>query len=163
MHKTGLTPRIGFGYDVHSFVEGRPCILGGVEIPHTKGLLGHSDADALLHAITDAILGALALGDIGTHFPDSDPAWKDADSKDLLRSVMMMVRKKGWDIGNVDATIVTEEPKLNPWLEKIRSSIADVLECSVDQISVKATTQEKMGFVGEGKGLAVHAVALVTA
>ena len=163
MHKKGLTPRIGFGYDVHAFVEGRPCILGGVEIPHTKGLLGHSDADALLHAITDAILGALALGDIGTHFPDSDPAWKDADSKDLLRSVMMMVRKKGWDIGNVDATVVTEEPKLNPWLEKIRSSIADVLECSVDQISVKATTQEKMGFVGEGKGLAVHAVALVTA
>lgn len=162
MHNTRPTPRIGFGYDVHPFVEGRPCILGGVEIPHTQGLLGHSDADALLHAITDAILGALALGDIGTHFPDSDPAWKDADSKQLLRSVMAMVREKGWDIGNVDATVVTEEPKLNPWLEKIRTSIADVLECSKEQVSVKATTQEKMGFVGEGKGLAVHAIALLT-
>lgn len=162
MDKTRYTPRIGFGYDVHRFIEGRPCILGGIEIPHSKGLLGHSDADALLHAITDAILGALALGDIGTHFPDTDPAWKGADSKDLLRNVMAMVRDKGWDIGNVDATVVTEEPKLNPWLGDIRASIADVLECSVDQISVKATTQEKMGFVGEGHGLAVHAVALLT-
>jgi 2-C-methyl-D-erythritol 2,4-cyclodiphosphate synthase len=154
-------PRIGFGYDVHQFVEGRPCMLGGIEIPHTHGLLGHSDADALLHAITDAILGALALGDIGTHYPDSDPAWENADSKQLLREVMEMVREKGWEIGNVDATVVTEVPKLNPWIGDIRASIATVLNCSVDQISVKATTQEKMGFVGEGRGLAVHAVVLL--
>ncbi len=154
-------PRIGFGYDVHQFVEGRPCMLGGIEIPHTHGLLGHSDADALLHAITDAILGALALGDIGTHYPDSDPAWENADSKQLLREVMVMVREKGWEIGNVDATVVTEAPKLNPWIGDIRASIASVLNCSLDQISVKATTQEKMGFVGEGRGLAVHAVVLL--
>ena len=154
-------PRIGFGYDVHQFVEGRPCMLGGIEIPHTHGLLGHSDADALLHAITDAILGALALGDIGTHYPDSDPAWENADSKKLLREAMAMVREKGWEIGNVDATVVTEYPKLNPWIGDIRASIATVLNCSLDQISVKATTQEKMGFVGEGRGLAVHAVVLL--
>jgi 2-C-methyl-D-erythritol 2,4-cyclodiphosphate synthase len=154
-------PRIGFGYDVHQFVKGRPCMLGGIEIPHTHGLLGHSDADALLHAITDAILGALALGDIGTHYPDSDPAWENADSKKLLREVMAMVREKGWEIGNVDATVVTEYPKLNPWIGDIRASIASVLNCSLDQISVKATTQEKMGFVGEGRGLAVHAVVLL--
>jgi len=154
-------PRIGFGYDVHQFVEGRPCMLGGIEIPHTHGLLGHSDADALLHAITDAILGALALGDIGTHYPDSDPAWENADSKKLLREAMAMVREKGWEIGNVDATVVTEYPKLNPWIGDIRASIASVLNCSLDQISVKATTQEKMGFVGEGRGLAVHAVVLL--
>jgi len=155
------SPRIGFGYDVHQFVEGRPCMLGGIEIPHTHGLLGHSDADALLHAITDAILGALALGDIGTHYPDSDPAWENADSKKLLREAMAMVREKGWEIGNVDATVVTEYPKLNPWIGDIRASIASVLNCSLDQISVKATTQEKMGFVGEGRGLAVHAVVLL--
>lgn len=154
-------PRIGFGYDVHQFVEGRPCILGGVEIPHTHGLLGHSDADALLHAITDAILGALALGDIGTHYPDSDPAWENADSKQLLSEVMAKVREKGWEIGNVDATVVTEYPKLNPWIEDIRASIASVLNCSLDQISVKATTQERMGFIGDGRGLAVHAVVLL--
>ena len=154
-------PRIGFGYDVHQFVEGRPCMLGGIEIPHTHGLLGHSDADALLHAITDAILGALALGDIGTHYPDSDPAWENADSKKLLREAMAMVREKGWEIGNVDATVVTEYPKLNPWIGDIRASIASVLNCSLDQISVKATTQEKMGFVGAGRGLAVHAVVLL--
>lgn len=154
-------PRIGFGYDVHQFVEGRPCILGGVEIPHTHGLLGHSDADALLHAITDAILGALALGDIGTHYPDSDPAWENADSKQLLGEVMAKVREKGWEIGNVDATVVTEYPKLNPWIEDIRASIASVLNCSLDQISVKATTQERMGFIGDGRGLAVHAVVLL--
>ena len=154
-------PRIGFVYDVHQFVEGRPCMLGGIEIPHTHGLLGHSDADALLHAITDAILGALALGDIGTHYPDSDPAWENADSKKLLREAMAMVREKGWEIGNVDATVVTEYPKLNPWIRDIRASIASVLNCSLDQISVKATTQEKMGFVGEGRGLAVHAVVLL--
>lgn len=153
--------RIGFGYDVHRFVQGRPLMLGGVRIPHTHGLLGHSDADVLLHAITDAVLGALAMGDIGAHFPDTDPAWKDADSADLLRQVMTKVQSMGYRIGNVDATVVAERPKLRDHIDEIRRSIASILDVDASQISVKATTNEKMGFTGREEGMAVHAVALL--
>ncbi|SMO96074.1 2-C-methyl-D-erythritol 2,4-cyclodiphosphate synthase [Gracilimonas mengyeensis] len=153
--------RIGYGYDVHQLKEGRPLILGGVEIPHHVGLLGHSDADVLLHAITDALLGALALGDIGTHFPDTDPEFKGADSRKLLRKSYELVQGKGYTIGNIDATVIAERPKLKPYIDEIRNNIADDLKCEVDKISVKATTSEKMGFVGKEKGMAAHAVILI--
>lgn len=153
--------RIGFGYDVHRLVADRPLILGGVTLAHEKGLLGHSDADALLHAITDALLGALALGDIGAHFPDTDPAWKGADSRDLLRAVMPLLHKRGYVVGNVDATVVMERPKLRPHIAAMQASIANCLNVLPDQVSVKATTNEKMGFAGREEGVACYAVCLL--
>jgi 2-C-methyl-D-erythritol 2,4-cyclodiphosphate synthase len=153
--------RIGFGYDVHRFESGRRLVLGGIDIPHEKGLLGHSDADVLLHAVTDAMLGALALGDIGSHFPDTDPAWKDADSGKLLRSIHGLVTERGWGIGNIDATIVAERPKLRPHIDAIRASIAGLLHVPVEDVSVKATTNERMGFAGREEGMAVHCVVML--
>ncbi len=153
--------RIGLGYDVHPFTENRPLILGGVIIPNSAGLLGHSDADVLAHAITDAIFGALAMGDIGTHFPDDDPSFKNADSMLLLKKSYSLAVKEGYLIQNMDATVVAEKPKLNPFILSIRKSIAVALNCLESQISVKATTSEKMGFVGRQEGIAVHAVVLL--
>ncbi len=153
--------RIGFGYDVHRFAEGRKLILGGVEIPHDKGLLGHSDADALLHSITDALLGALALGDIGRHFPDTDPLNKNKASKVFLKYAYDLVVEKGFSLSNIDATIVTEKPKLLPYIESIRKNIAGILGVETEKISVKATTSERMGFVGSGEGLKVYSVVLI--
>lgn len=153
--------RIGFGYDVHQLVEGRKLILGGVEIPHDKGLLGHSDADVLLHAITDALLGALALGDIGTHFPDTDASFKNADSRELLKKSYALVKDKGFELGNLDATVVAEKPKLSSFIGNIRKTIAEDLQCPVGDISVKATTSENMGFVGRKEGIVAQAVVLL--
>lgn len=154
--------RVGFGYDVHRFSENRKLMLGGVEIPHEKGLLGHSDADVLLHSITDALLGAVAKGDIGSHFPDTDPGWKDADSAVLLVKVWKDIRADGWLLGNIDATIVAERPKLRPFMDTIRQRIAELLECDTDQISVKATTNEKMGFAGREEGIAAYSICSLT-
>ena len=153
--------RIGLGYDVHSFKDGKEIILGGVSIPFNKSLKGHSDADVLLHAITDAILGALALGDLGEHFPDTDPAYKGIDSKLLLAKTYNMMIERGYVMVNLDATVVAEMPKLNPYMPDIRHSISECLHCDIEQISVKATTSEKMGFVGREEGIAVHAVVLI--
>lgn len=153
--------RVGYGYDVHRFQEGRKLILGGVEIPHERGLLGHSDADVLLHAITDALLGALALGDIGTHFPDTDQKHKNADSQKLLVEAYSMIRERGYKLGNLDATVIAEKPKLQPYIDEIRQSIATSLGCSIDDISVKATTSERMGFAGREEGMAAHAVVIL--
>jgi 2-C-methyl-D-erythritol 2,4-cyclodiphosphate synthase len=153
--------RIGEGWDIHALVEGRKLILGGVEIPHSKGLLGHSDADALLHAITDALLGAAALGDIGTHFPDSDAQFKGADSSVLLAEAARRVRAKGYEIGNVDTTVVAQAPKLAPHIAAMRERIAQVLGVSVDQVNVKAKTAEKIGPVGEGLAMEARAVVLL--
>lgn len=153
--------RIGFGYDVHQFEEGRKLILGGVEVPHHKGLKGHSDADVLLHAITDAILGAAAMGDIGTHFPDTEAAYKNADSALLLTEAYNKVKEAGWSIVNIDCTVIAEQPKLQPMNLKIRQRIADILSLDISAVSLKATTNETMGFVGRGEGIAVHAVALL--
>ena len=153
--------RIGHGYDVHRLVTGRPLILGGVRIPHEKGLEGHSDADALLHAITDALLGALSLGDIGQHFPDNDPAYKQIDSRILLRKAYDLVREKGFVLSNLDVTVIAERPKLKSYIPDMRSTIAVDLKCQADQISVKATTSEKMGFVGREEGIAAMAVVLL--
>lgn len=150
--------RIGFGYDVHRLVEGRDLWLGGIKIEHPKGALGHSDADVLLHAICDAILGALALGDIGFHFPDTDQKWKGADSKDLLRSVMRMISEKGWKVNNIDSSLVLERPKIMPHVMQMRNVIADLLEVTIDDVSIKATTNEKMGFVGREEGVCAYAV-----
>jgi 2-C-methyl-D-erythritol 2,4-cyclodiphosphate synthase len=149
------------GYDVHRLVAGRALRLGGVEVPYERGLAGHSDADVLLHAITDAILGAAGLGDIGTHFPPSDPAFKDADSRVLLRVAAERVRAAGWQIGNVDSTIVAEQPRLAPHIPAIRASIAAVLAIPEAQVSVKAKTTEGLGFTGTGEGMAAYAVALI--
>ena len=153
--------RIGYGYDVHRLVEGRPLILGGIEIPFEKGLLGHSDADVLLHAISDALLGAAALGDIGKHFPDTDEKWKGADSKKLLREVAVLVAREGFKISNVDATVAIQRPKLRPYIDDMRQVIASILGLFVDEVSVKATTTEELGFVGTGEGVAAHAVCLL--
>lgn len=153
--------RIGYGYDVHQFQEGRKLILGGVEIPHNKGLLGHSDADVLLHAITDALLGAVALGDIGSHFPDTNESFKNADSKVLLKKSYELVREKGYELSNLDATVIAERPKLRPHIDAIRKSIAAELDCPVNDISVKATTSEKMGFAGKEEGMIAQAVVLI--
>lgn len=153
--------RIGSGYDVHQLAQGRELWLGGVLIPHEKGLLGHSDADVLLHAITDAILGALAMGDIGMHFPDTDPRWKGADSKVLLKEVVAKVNAAGWRIGNVDSTVVMERPKLRPHIDTMRAAIAPLLGIPVDAVSVKATTNEKMGFAGREEGVLAQAVVLM--
>ena len=153
--------RIGEGWDIHALVEGRKLLLGGVEIPFAKGLLGHSDADALLHAITDAILGAAALGDIGTLFPDTDLQFKGADSAVLLAEAARQVRAKGYDIGNVDCTVIAQEPKLAPYKPAMRERIAGILGITVDQVNVKAKTAEKMGPVGEGMAMEARAVALL--
>ena len=154
--------RIGEGWDIHALVDGRKLILGGVEIPHTKGLLGHSDADALLHAITDALLGAAAMGDIGTHFPDTDAAFKGADSTLLLQEVARRVRAQGFEIGNVDSTVIAQAPKLAPYIGAMRESIARALSVAVDQVNVKAKTAEKMGPVGESRAMEARAVVLLT-
>ena len=153
--------RIGIGYDVHRLTEGRPLILGGVTIPHERGLAGHSDADVLVHAVIDALLGAAALGDIGRHFPDTDPEWKGADSMKLLAHVAALVREAGYRVGNVDATVVLQRPKLRPHVEAMRANIAGVLGVGIGQVSVKATTGEAMGFVGREEGAAAHAVCLL--
>ena len=149
--------RIGFGYDSHRFVSGRPLVLGGVRIEHEQGLAGHSDADALLHAITDAILGALGAGDIGEHFPDTDPRWRGADSAKLLAHVVELAGSRGMCVGNCDATVITEQPKLLAYKAQMRQRIAGVLGIDVDAVSVKAKTNEKMGFIGRGEGLAAMA------
>lgn len=154
--------RIGQGYDVHRLVAERPLILGGIEIPYEKGLLGHSDADVLLHAISDALLGAAALGDIGAHFPDSDPAYWGADSAELLRAVGDLIRAAGYEIGNIDSTVVCQAPKLAPHIASMRARIAEVLALPVGAVSVKASTEEHMGFTGRGEGIAAHAVCLLT-
>lgn len=154
--------RIGHGYDVHRLVEGRPLILGGVTIPYEKGLLGHSDADVLAHAISDALLGAAALGDIGKHFPDTDPAYKGADSLKLLSAVCEKVRALGYEIGNIDATVLAQAPKLRPHIETMRKNLARACSITIEQLNVKATTEEKLGFTGSGDGMAVHAVCLLT-
>lgn len=153
--------RIGHGYDVHCLVEGRKLIIGGVDIPYEKGLLGHSDADVLLHAIADALLGAMAEGDIGKHFPDTDPRYKGADSLKLLEHVGQLAAAKGYVLGNVDATIVAQRPKMAPHIPVMRENIARVLACNVDQVNVKATTTEELGFAGRGEGIAAYAVALL--
>ncbi len=155
--------RIGEGWDVHALVEGRPLILGGVTIPHSKGLLGHSDADALLHAITDALLGAAGLGDIGRHFPDTDERFKGADSAVLIAEAYRRVQEKGWKIVNLDSTIVAQAPKLAPHIEAIRTRIAQVLQIDASQVNVKAKTAEKMGPVGEGRAIEARAVVLLQA
>jgi 2-C-methyl-D-erythritol 2,4-cyclodiphosphate synthase len=153
--------RIGIGYDVHAFVVDRPLIMGGVTIPHTKGLLGHSDADVLTHAIMDALLGAVALGSIGDWFPDTDPQYKNANSTVLLKTVCKAVQKQGFRIGNVDTVIVAQEPVFKPHIQAIRESLAEAMAISVDTIGVKATTTEQLGFEGRSEGIAVHATALV--
>ena len=153
--------RIGHGYDVHRLVEGRKLILGGVLIPWEKGLLGHSDADVLTHALMDALLGAAALGDIGHLFPDNDPRYEGADSVMLLREVVRVLREKGWAVGNVDVTILAQRPKLAPHIPAMREKLAEAMGVSVDRVSVKATTEEGLGFTGEGLGIAAHAVALI--
>ena len=154
--------RVGFGFDVHQLRDGRPCILGGVTLPHHKGPHGHSDADVLIHAICDALLGAANLRDIGFHFPDTDPAFKAADSKKLLEKVVSLLREKGFEPGNIDTTLVLEEPKINPHIDNMRKTLASVMAISEDDISIKATTNEKMGFVGRQEGVVAYAVALIT-
>lgn len=153
--------RIGHGYDVHRLVDDRKLIMGGVEIPWDKGLLGHSDADVLLHAVADALLGALAMGDIGKHFPDTDPAFKGADSMKLLEHVVGLVRGRGYQVGNLDATIVAQRPKMAPHIPVMRENIARVCGVEVDRINVKATTEEGLGFTGTGEGISAHAVVLM--
>ena len=153
--------RIGHGYDVHRLKEGRKLILGGVDIPYEMGLDGHSDADVLVHAVMDSLLGALALGDIGKHFPDTDPAYKGADSIELLKSVGGIIASQGYKVGNIDSTICAQRPKLSPHIENMRRNIASALSIDISQVSVKATTEEKLGFTGEGLGMSVTAVCLL--
>lgn len=153
--------RIGQGFDVHQLVEGRPLIIGGITIPYEKGLLGHSDADVLLHTVTDAVLGAIGAGDIGKHFPDTDPEFKDADSAKLLSQVWEFVKKEGYQLGNLDCTIIAQKPKMAPYIEQMRTRIAELLEADVRDINVKATTTEKLGFTGRGEGIAAQAVVLL--
>lgn len=153
--------RIGQGFDVHQLTEGRPLIIGGIEIPYEKGLMGHSDADVLLHTITDACLGAIGEGDIGRHFPDTDPAFKDADSAKLLEHIWKMIKDKGYELVNADCTIIAQKPKMAPYIEQMKIRIAELLECSPEQINVKATTTEQLGFTGRGEGIASQAVVLL--
>lgn len=153
--------RIGHGYDVHALAENRKLIIGGVDIPHTKGLLGHSDADVLLHAICDALLGAAALGDIGKHFPDTDGTYKDISSMILLRRVGEVIKAKGYKLVNIDSTVIAQKPKLAPYIETMRGNIASALNTDIDNISVKATTEERLGFSGREEGIAAHAVCLI--
>jgi 2-C-methyl-D-erythritol 2,4-cyclodiphosphate synthase len=157
-----VSVRIGHGFDAHRLVEGRPFVLGGIEIPFERGPLGHSDADVLAHAISDALLGACALGDLGKHFPDTDERWKGADSMRLLAACADMVRERGYTVGNLDATIVVQAPKLAPHLERIRENVATVLRIETDAVSVKAKTSEGMGYTGDGTGIAAYAVACLT-
>lgn len=154
--------RVGFGYDVHRLVEGRKLILGGVEIPFSLGLLGHSDADVLVHALMDALLGAAALGDIGKHFPDKDPQYKGISSLLLLGKVKELLKEKGYFINNLDVLVVAERPKLAPYIEKMRTNMAEVLELDIDSINIKATTTEGLGFTGRGEGMAAHAVVTIS-
>jgi 2-C-methyl-D-erythritol 2,4-cyclodiphosphate synthase len=156
-----MTMRIGNGFDVHAFAAGRRLVIGGVTIPYDRGLAGHSDADVLLHAIADAILGALAQGDLGRHFPDTDPRWEGADSRALLRHVCALAANLGWAIGNVDATVIAQAPRLAPYVDAMRGSIAADLRCDVGQVSVKATTTERLGFAGREEGIAALATVLV--
>ena len=153
--------RIGHGYDVHKLVEGRKLFLGGIEIPNDLGLLGHSDADVLLHAICDALLGAAALGDIGKHFPDNDNAYKNIDSKILLKRTVELLDDKGYKIGNIDATVVAQAPKLKPYIQKMRETVATICETDLDAINIKATTEEKLGFTGRLEGISAHAVTII--
>lgn len=154
--------RIGHGYDVHRLTKGRKLILGGVEIENGGvGLLGHSDADVLLHAVSDSLLGACALGDIGKHFPDTDEAFKDADSLELLKKVGEIIADGGYKVNNIDATVIAQAPKLSPFIDEMRNNIANALKIRMDQVSVKATTEEKLGFTGTGEGIAAHSVCLV--
>jgi 2-C-methyl-D-erythritol 2,4-cyclodiphosphate synthase len=156
-----MTVRVGFGYDVHRLAEGRELWLGGVRIQHSVGALGHSDADVLLHAVCDALLGAVALGDIGQHFPDTDATWKGADSKVLLKAVVNLLNERGWSVGNVDCTLVLERPKIMPHVPAMRAAMAPLLKVEEDAVSIKATTNERMGFVGREEGVCAYAVALV--
>ena len=153
--------RIGLGYDVHKLVEGRPLIMGGVNIPHEKGLLGHSDADVLIHAIMDGMLGALALGDIGKHFPDTDERYKGADSMKLLKCVNDLINEKGYVVNNIDSIIIAQAPKMAPHIQSMRKNIADVLNTSIDNISVKATTEEGLGFTGTKQGISAQSICLL--
>ena len=153
--------RIGHGYDVHKLVEGRDLILGGVKIDYEKGLLGHSDADVLLHAVSDALLGAAGLGDIGRHFPDTDPKYKGADSLELLREVYRKISEKGFRVGNIDVTMIAQKPKLKDFIPQMQENIAAAVNVSPDRVNVKATTEEKLGFTGTGEGMACHAVCLL--
>ncbi len=153
--------RVGLGYDVHKLVEGRKLIIGGVDIPHEKGLLGHSDADVLIHAVMDSILGALALGDIGKHFPDTDENYKGADSMKLLEFVYNLISQKGYNIGNIDATIIAQSPKMAPHIQNMRENIAKVLNTSIDNINVKATTEEGLGFTGAKEGISAQSICLL--
>ena len=153
--------RIGTGYDVHRLEEGRKLILGGVQIPFEKGLLGHSDADVLLHAVSDALLGAAALGDIGKHFPDTDPAFEGADSLKLLEETVRLVKEEGYKVGNVDATVIAQKPKLASYIPRMRENIRKVLEVEENQVNIKATTEEHLGFTGEGRGISAQAVCLL--
>jgi len=164
MSKTAKPPfRVGHGYDVHRLVEGRRCVLGGVEIPHSHGLDGHSDADALTHALADALLGALALPDIGHAFPPSDPQWKDMDSQDILKHAAEQVRAHGYEIGNVDIALVAEAPKVAPHLDAMREGLSASMQIGADQVGIKATTNERLGAIGAREGICAHAVALVYA
>lgn len=153
--------RIGHGYDVHAFAENRKCIIGGVEIPYEKGLLGHSDADVLLHAVSDSLLGAAALGDIGKHFPDTDPQYKGADSIVLLKNVVNLIHSKGYRVNNIDATVIAQAPKMAPYIQQMRQNIADTLDVDVDFVNVKATTEEKLGFTGRKEGISAHCICLI--
>ncbi|MCM3603436.1 2-C-methyl-D-erythritol 2,4-cyclodiphosphate synthase [Robertmurraya korlensis] len=153
--------RIGQGFDVHQLTEGRPLILGGITIPYEKGLLGHSDADVLLHTVTDAVLGAIGEGDIGRHFPDTDPEFKDADSAKLLEYVWSLVENRGYELVNADCTIIAQKPKMAPYIEQMKNRIAELLKATPDQVNVKATTTEKLGFTGRGEGIASQAVVLL--
>lgn len=154
--------RAGHGYDVHRLTENRDLILGGVKIPHDKGLLGHSDADVLVHAVMDALLGAAALGDIGKHFPDTDDAYKGADSIELLKKVSLLIREHGYTVGNIDSTVIAQAPKLAPYIETMRKNIADAAGCDISAVNVKATTEEHLGFTGEKLGISAHAVCIIT-
>ena len=156
-----LNFRTGFGFDVHAFSDGRKLIIGGIEIPFEKGLEGHSDADVLLHAICDAMLGALALGDIGIHFPNTDPKWKDVDSTKLLEYVDKLVNDKGYELGNLDCVLAMEKPKISPYINNIKNRISELLNAETDQISIKATTTEKLGFVGRTEGVVAFATVLI--
>ncbi|MGR3766454.1 2-C-methyl-D-erythritol 2,4-cyclodiphosphate synthase [Rossellomorea sp. NS-SX7] len=153
--------RIGQGFDVHQLIEGRPLIMGGITIPYEKGLLGHSDADVLLHAVADGCLGAIAAGDIGKHFPDTDPEFKDADSAKLLQHVWMLVKDEGYELGNIDCTIIAQKPKMAPYIDQMRERIAELLEADITQVNVKATTSEKLGFTGRGEGIAAQTTVLI--
>jgi len=153
--------RIGNGYDIHQLAAGRPLILGGIEIPHSLGLLGHSDADVLIHAVMDALLGALGMGDIGHYFPPNDPKWKGADSTILMKQVGEIISSQGWKVGNIDSTVVAEQPKLKPHLKSMRQAIAQTLDIEIEQISIKATTNEQLGPVGREEGICAYAVVLL--